>query len=42
MLKHPAIYPHEATFDITYQILSADPKRERPRTRAFARVKSGI
>ena len=42
MLNHPAVYPHEATFDITYQILSADPKRERPRTRAFARVKSGI
>jgi putrescine transport system substrate-binding protein len=42
MLNHPAIYPDEKTFDITYQILSADPKRERPRTRAFARVKSGI
>ena len=42
LLNHPAVYPDEETFDITYQILSADPKRERPRTRAFARVKSGI
>ena len=40
--NHPAVYPDEQTFKITYPILSADPKRERPRTRAFARVKSGI
>jgi putrescine transport system substrate-binding protein len=42
MRNHPAVYPDEETFKITYPILSADPKRERPRTRAFARVKSGI
>ena len=42
MLNHPAVYPDEETFKRTYAILSADPKRERPRTRAFARVKSGI
>lgn len=42
MLNNPAVYPDEKTFDITYKIESAAPKRERPRTRAFARVKSGI
>ena len=42
MLNNPAVYPDEETFKITYPILTADPKRERPRTRAFARVKSGI
>ncbi len=42
MLNNPAVYPDEETFKITYPILTADPKRERPRTRAFARIKSGI
>ncbi len=42
MRNHPAVYPDEETFKITYPIKTADPKRERPRTRAFARVKSGI
>ncbi len=42
MLNNPAIYPNEETFKITYAILTADPKRERPRTRSFARIKSGI
>ena len=42
MLSNPAIYPDEETFKITYAILTADPKRERPRTRSFARIKSGI
>jgi len=42
MLNNPAVYPDEETWKILYPILSADPKRERPRTRAFARVKSGI
>lgn len=42
MLNNPAIYPDEETFKITYPILTADPKRERPRTRSFARIKSGI
>ncbi len=41
-LNNPAVYPDEETFNITYPILTADPKRERPRTRSFARVKSGI
>ena len=42
MLNNPAIYPDEETFKITYPILTADPKKERPRTRSFARIKSGI
>lgn len=42
ILHDPAIYPDEATWATVYPVLSADPKRERPRTRAFARVKSGI
>ncbi len=42
MLNNPAIYPNEDVFKITYPILTADPKRERPRTRSFARIKSGI
>ncbi len=42
MRNHPAVYPDEETFKITYPIKTADPKRERSRTRAFARVKSGI
>lgn len=42
LLNNPAVYPDDETFKRTYPILTADPKRERPRTRAFARVKSGI
>jgi len=42
MRNHPAVFPHEEVFKITYPVKSADPKMERPRTRAFARVKSGI
>ncbi len=42
ILNNPAIFPDEASWDILYPILTAEPKRERPRTRAFARVKSGI
>jgi putrescine transport system substrate-binding protein len=42
ILNNPSIFPDEATWKLMYPILSADPKRERPRTRAFARVKSGI
>ena len=37
-----AIFPDESNWDELYPILSAPPKDERPRTRAFARVKSGI
>ena len=39
---NPAIFPDEETWGRLYPILSPDPKDERPRTRAFARVKSGI
>jgi len=42
VLNDPAIYPDEETWKILYPVLTVDPKRERPRTRAFARVKSGI
>jgi putrescine transport system substrate-binding protein len=42
VLNNPAIYPDEKVWKILYPILSADPKKERSRTRAFARVKSGI
>ena len=42
ILNNPAIYPDEETWKRLYPILTADPKRERPRTRAFARAKSGI
>ncbi len=41
-LTNPAIFPDEATWNLMYPIESAEPKQERPRTRAFARVKSGI
>lgn len=42
MLTNPAIFPDEKTWAYLYPINTADPKRERPRTRAFARAKSGI
>ena len=42
MRNHPAVFPDEEIFKRTFPVLSADPKMERPRTRAFARVKSGI
>ena len=42
LLEDPAIFPDEATWAFMYPIKTADPKRERPRTRAFARAKSGI
>ncbi len=42
ILKNPSIYPDAETWSRLYPIHSADPKRERPRTRTFARVKSGI
>ena len=41
-LANPAVFPDEALWDILYPIATVDPKRERPRTRAFARAKSGI
>jgi putrescine transport system substrate-binding protein len=42
ILDNPAIYPDEAVWKAIYPVLTIDPKRERPRTRAFARVKSGV
>lgn len=42
LLANPSIFPDEEVWKRLYPILSADPKRERPRTRAFARVKSGL
>lgn len=42
ILNDPAIYPHEKDWHVLYPILTVDRKRERFRTRAFARVKAGI
>jgi putrescine transport system substrate-binding protein len=42
IMNNSAIYPDKESWKILYPILSAEPKQERPRTRAFARVKSGI
>jgi len=42
IVNNPSIFPDEETWNRLYPILSPDPKRERPRTRAFARVKSGL
>lgn len=42
IINNPSIFPDKKTWERLYPILSADPKQERPRTRAFARVKSGI
>jgi putrescine transport system substrate-binding protein len=42
LLNNPAIYPDEDSWDTLYPVLTVDPKRERPRTRLFARVKAGI
>jgi putrescine transport system substrate-binding protein len=42
IMEDPAIYPHEEDWHVLYPVLTADPKRERPRTRSFARVKAGI
>ena len=37
-----AIFPSDQTWERLYPITSAEPKQERVRTRAFARVKSGL
>ncbi len=42
ILNDKAIYPDKATWEYMYPIKTVHPKRERPRTRAFARAKSGI
>jgi putrescine transport system substrate-binding protein len=38
----PGIYPDEDSWELLYPVLPAEPKQERLRTRAWARVKSGI
>jgi putrescine transport system substrate-binding protein len=38
----PGIYPNEKSWELLYPVLPAEPKQERLRTRAWARVKSGI
>lgn len=42
IMQDPAIYPDRDDWDVLYPVLTVDPKRERPRTRSFARVKAGI
>jgi putrescine transport system substrate-binding protein len=42
VLNDPAVFPDAEIWKVMYPIKTADPKRERPRTRAFARAKSGI
>jgi putrescine transport system substrate-binding protein len=41
-MHNRAIFPSEEDWDVLYPVLSVDPKRERFRTRSFARVKAGI
>jgi putrescine transport system substrate-binding protein len=38
----PGIYPDEESWELLYPVLPVDPKLERLRTRALARVRSGI
>lgn len=40
--NNPAIFADEEVWELLYPIISADPKQERVRTRAYARVKSGL
>jgi putrescine transport system substrate-binding protein len=40
--ENPAIYPDDEIWDRIFVLTPAPPKRERPRTRSFARAKSGI
>lgn len=42
LLNNAAIFPDEEVWELMYPLKSVDPKRERPRTRAYARAKSGI
>lgn len=42
LMSDPAIYPPESDWHVLYPVLSVDPKRERFRTRSFARVKAGL
>ena len=42
LLNDPGIYPSEEAWESMYWVRPVEPKRERPRTRAFARIKSGL
>jgi len=42
ILTDPAIYPTDAIWEVVFPVEPVPPKDERPRTRAFARVKSGL
>ena len=42
ILNNPAIFPDEAMWERLYVVEVFDPKRIRPRTRIFARMKSGL
>ncbi len=42
ILNNPAIFPDEEMWEQAYVVGVFDPKRIRPRTRIFARVKSGL
>jgi putrescine transport system substrate-binding protein len=42
VLDNPGIYPDEASWELLFPVLPVEPKLERLRTRAMARVKSGI
>ena len=42
VLDNPAIFPDEAEWRRLYRVDLVDPKRMRPRTRTFARIKSGL
>ena len=42
ILANQAVFPTQDMWEFLYPVKNVDPKRERPRTRAFARAKSGI
>jgi len=42
IMNDPGIYPPKEDWHVLYPVKTVDPKRERVRTRSFARVKAGI
>lgn len=42
IMGDPTIFPDDDAWELLFPVLPVDPKAERPRTRAFARVKSGL
>lgn len=42
IMNDPAAFPDAETWQRLYPVRPVDPKEERPRTRAFARIKSGL